>query len=680
MPTIYGTDNADTIQGTNNADLIYGGIGNDIIYGYDGGDTLYGGWDDDTLYGGLQPDILYGEDGNDSLYGEADNDMLHGGFGDDLLDGGDGYDWAVYWNSTSGVMVDLRAGTATGEGEDELVSIEAVIGSDQEDILIGNAGPNNLEGGWGNDTIYATTGIDVLEGGDGFDTLDFTLIDEGVFVQLDLSRATFGTSFNAIGGFERIITTEYADIVSGISQDLVLMTGGGDDFVQIYAGSNSIYLEGGNDLVFAGMGNDYLFGGDGFDVVYFYMGVEPDFGENSIVGVRVDLTRQIQDNLNQSDVLVSIEGVGGTIYADTLLGDANPNMLNGFYEGGSTWNDDLIRGEGGDDWVIVGEGNHDLAGGTGNDMLEFTGSQQDSRLGTGIVFSLANQGDVQDTGVGFMTAVEFENVTGWQMNDRLSGDAAHNIIAGGQGSDTLLGGAGNDTLHGDSKTLMDETGWYLSLDGIDETALNDDTIYGGDGDDVLYGEYGNDLLNGGEGLDQLFGGVGDDTLRGNAQKDRLEGNEGRDKMYGGSGKDTLRGDIGNDVLKGNGGDDLLDGGIGNDKIQGHGGADRIIGGQGDDNLSGGGSADIFVFGADSGNDVIVDFTDGDTIEFAVGLGLAFDDLLIADTETGALISWGGTDSILLEGVAAASIDAGDFDFGASAAAATLAQIDAGLAA
>ncbi|NQW23824.1 MAG: calcium-binding protein, partial [SAR202 cluster bacterium] len=93
------------------------------------------------------------------------------------------------------------------------------------------------------------------------------------------------------------------------------------------------------------------------------------------------------------------------------------------------------------------------------------------------------------------------------------------------------------------------------------------------------------------------GGGGDDLLKG-------EG--GEDVLYGGGGEDELRG---------GGGDDELYGGAGDDVLMGEGGEDFLSGGAGDDVLKGGGGDDTFVFGADSGNDIILDYKEGEELRF-----------------------------------------------------------------
>jgi Ca2+-binding RTX toxin-like protein len=77
-----------------------------------------------------------------------------------------------------------------------------------------------------------------------------------------------------------------------------------------------------------------------------------------------------------------------------------------------------------------------------------------------------------------------------------------------------------------------------------------------------------------------IGGPKDNVIHGKSFKDMLFGNGGDDKLYGNGGKDQLSGGTG---------DDKLVGGIGNDK------------------LTGGNGHDTFVFGANSGKDVITDF-------------------------------------------------------------------------
>lgn len=136
-------------------------------------------------------DGITGTDGDDTLSGLAGNDVLDGRAGADVLDGGEGTDTALYeFDSSGGVTVDLMSGLATDQQgvQDELISIENIIGSDFGDTISGDDGANSLtgragndviEGGLGDDTILGGDGIDSLVGGGGADNFLFMSVAEG---------------------------------------------------------------------------------------------------------------------------------------------------------------------------------------------------------------------------------------------------------------------------------------------------------------------------------------------------------------------------------------------------------------------------------------------------------------------------------------------------------------------
>lgn len=125
--------------------------------------------------------------------------------------------------------------------------------------------------------------------------------------------------------------------------------------------------------------------------------------------------------------------------------------------------------------------------------------------------------------------------------------------------------------------------------------------------------------------------------------DWFRGHRGNDTMFGGSGRDTLLGDDGAD---------FLDGGKGNDRLEG---------GRGFDVLTGGDGADTFVLAAIPGRDRIKDFNNGiDKIEIRSGAD-SFDDLTIAYTIHGWLVSFDGG-SALVQTSNLLAPGAGDFLF------------------
>ncbi|WP_310619888.1 M10 family metallopeptidase [Flexibacterium corallicola] len=133
---------------------------------------------------------------------------------------------------------------------------------------------------------------------------------------------------------------------------------------------------------------------------------------------------------------------------------------------------------------------------------------------------------------------------------------------------------------------------------------------------------------------------------------------------------SVMGEIGNmiimrdtvieNAISGSGDDILLGNGVDNVLIA-NAGSDILVGGEGNDTLTGGEGEDLFVFGSGDGEDVITDFTvELDYIEFVSGAS-SFDDLTITSESTDTLIAYDGG-SVLLQGVDASLISAGDFLF------------------
>ena len=75
-----------------------------------------------------------------------------------------------------------------------------------------------------------------------------------------------------------------------------------------------------------------------------------------------------------------------------------------------------------------------------------------------------------------------------------------------------------------------------------------------------------DTMLGGGGRDTLVGAGGDDLLSGGGDRDTLQGGDGFDKWLGGAGVDDLDGQAGDDTLDGQGATDVLYGGSGNDTL------------------------------------------------------------------------------------------------------------------
>jgi Ca2+-binding RTX toxin-like protein len=238
------------IDGTDLDDWLYGTAYDDELHGRGGNDVLIGGAGNDTLYGEMGDDYLYGGTGNDHLYGGWGNNFLDGGAGADFLEGGSGwnygYDTVSYASSPSAVVVNLTTNTASGgdaEG-DTFWAIDALIGSNYNDVLVatdwgttidGGTGSDAVYGGAGNDMLYGGAGSDVVYGGQGDDKLDGGAGDDRL---------------NGYAGNDR------------------LEGGDGDDILEDRLGDNRFYGGAGNDNLCGGVGDDRLDGGDGNDRLY----------------------------------------------------------------------------------------------------------------------------------------------------------------------------------------------------------------------------------------------------------------------------------------------------------------------------------------------------------------------------------------------------------------------------
>lgn len=186
----------------------------------------------DTLTGTSGVDFLRGLAGNDTLNGLDGNDTLNGGAGADVIDGGYGNDTAVYEDSPAAVSINLTTHTASGGDAtgDTLISIENIVGSAFDDMLVGDSGANILEGGAGSDTVsYAASSAAVVVN-----------LATGVTAGGDATGDTLISIENVLG-------SAFADALVGSSAANTLEGLGGDDFLDGGAG---------NDFLDGGAGND----------------------------------------------------------------------------------------------------------------------------------------------------------------------------------------------------------------------------------------------------------------------------------------------------------------------------------------------------------------------------------------------------------------------------------------
>jgi Ca2+-binding RTX toxin-like protein len=188
---------------------------------------------------------------------------------------------------------------------------------------------------------------------------------------------------------------------------------------------------------------------------------------------------------------VTVDGGDGADEINFANGGAQAKILGGLGDG-----DDAVYASGGgvqvtlgagDDQVFTSGGKGSYLGGPGVDSISFESSHQ------GVSVDLGVRGP-QDTGVGVIRISSFENLTGTDLSDSVTGERHGNHLAGGGGDDTIEGDRGADQLSGGTgddvfvyRAAADSNGAKTDLildldagDHIDLSAIDADTAAAGD--------------------------------------------------------------------------------------------------------------------------------------------------------------------------------------------------------
>ena len=468
----------------------------------------------DQIYGNPdEPNTIEGLAGNDVLIGGEHEDFILGGAGADTIIGGDGEDGTSYLTSAGAINVDLKGNVGHGgdaEG-DKLYGIEDIQGSFADDVITGNDDDNVIDGWYGDDRLAGGEGHDTILGSDGDDTIfggaDGDELDGGGSIYhkgrdlLSYERITGGgvtanlydgnssdhysssgdddiaRALVTAGNTDDSDTTNDDDVFAAHVSTFEDLTGSkfadhltGDDGYNVITGlggSDKIHAMGGNDTLIGGAGADLLDGGAGIDVA--------DYGTSS-AGVSVNLLTGFNTLGDAAgDVLISIENLHGSDFADWLTGDNGDNVIDpGLSRFGQA---DKVAGNAGLDTLHIDYSLGDIGKGLvgGYKLGSFTDGS----------FARANANDAN-----LLNGVDFTGI------ERLEiiGTSQADTIFGGLGNDFISTGRGNDVIF---------------------TGLGTDRVFAGGGHDlVVSATDANRLLSafGGGAVTELNGGSGIDTL------------------------------------------------------------------------------------------------------------------------------------------------------------------------
>jgi Ca2+-binding RTX toxin-like protein len=504
------------------------------------------------MIGGGGNDTLFGLAGNDTLLGGNDQDFLEGGLGNDSIDGGAnditlGYDWVSYQNATAAVTVNLSTGTTTGaDGNDTLVSLDAVAGSGFADTLIGDANNNVLRGNGGNDT---------MDGGGGFDQVDYSQATSSVSVSLLTNTATGFDGSDTFSNIEGIRGGKAGDVLTG--------------------DSNNNWIRGNG-------GNDTIDGSGGIDTADYYLATG---------GVSVSLAGGIAPLVmafeSVSRVGLDFDGATSSITSAPPTGGTGKAAMVTKIAGAQTWAGTVLDTNAG--VALITQATQTIT------MKVWS---PDQGAVVRIKFEETNdvthsvEADAVTTVAGGWQTLSFDltkPATGTQsFNSAFKYDKAAVFFDFGKAtankvyyfddltisSATSSSGAdGSDTL----TNIENLSGSFLYDDNLVGNEVNNQLL-GVGGNDTLFGAGGNDTLSGGAGNDSLDGGTGYDVvdygqdtagISVNLQTQRaIDGMGGQDSVVG---FEEVRGTAFNDQIVGSSTNmykEVFIGGLGNDTIDG----------------------------------------------------------------------------------------------------------------
>jgi hypothetical protein len=419
VSAVSGSAFNDTLLGSNTTATVesfIGNGGNDLIDGRGGLDRAnYAAILDDTVTGGISIDMASGivtgdaSVGTDTLRGiefvrgsqfadtyvatgfsgSSANAGFNGTFnefegmgGNDIITG-NGNTRLAFYNATSGVTVDIAAGTASGAsiGNDTFTGVNSIAGSQSADTLYGS---NNAAGT--SEQFEGRAGNDTFDGRGGFDQAVYNndvAVTSGIAIDMAAGTVTGGAAIgtDTLLSIESIRATNFNDtyVATGFSNS------------STNAGSNGTF----ND--FEGMGGNDTITGNGNTRITF---------NNAGAGVTVNLLAGTASGTSTgNDTFTGVNQVRGSNFADTITGDANNNTLDG--QGGT----DTITGGAGND-TLTGGANADtfvFANGFGADIVtDFSQAQFDKIDLTGItgVYDLAGVQALASQ-VGANTVIDF---------------------------------------------------------------------------------------------------------------------------------------------------------------------------------------------------------------------------------------------------------------------------------
>jgi trimeric autotransporter adhesin len=560
--------------------------------------------------------IAYGTDGSDTLMGSTLSDTLTGGLGNDVLNAGAGADTFQFVMAAGQTVAD-GLDTVVADGSDKLVFGGGVKLDDVRLSVSGNsltltyktpaqgpadAGQLYFANGAGLASVTVQSGSDVR-----------TLAQLSGWQQI----VPTGTNGNDV-----VWGSQQDDLIAGLDGNDDLRGDQGRDTLLGGAGDDSLYGDSGDDALIGGAGDDVLDGGLGADAIDILPDVSSiSLGNDTVIADASDTLRfdprmaldGIQLRRNGADLTL---GFVSSPYDPVFVGSLTLRNA-----AGPDAQLDALRVQSGSDvrtlaqlrvsQITTTKGTSDseyLSGGVGRDVIKGEG---------GYDYLFGGTGNAADTLIG---GSGNDVLYGDGGNDLLQGDSDNDNLQGGTGNDTLLGGAGDDTLYGQGGVDS-----LVGGAGFDTYMVNpgDDLLWiRADGDDkVQLGFSRSQMVLQPQAADDSVTATFGDVGTAQSASIRVVNPTGIDafRLVFNDGTTMSWAAVMDEVrqlapvslnLMGTDGDDTLTGGDLNDTLSGGAGADL---------LDGAGGSDVYVLSLDAGGRDTVSAGAGDTLRFATAV-------------------------------------------------------------
>jgi len=617
-----------------------------------------------NVTGGTGADIITGGAGNNVLNGGVGNDVLSGALGLDVLNGAGGTDTASYAGESDGFNINLAMGIVqrlvggTPTAEDQLSSIENVIGGAGADTIIGSAVNNVITTGGGDDSV---------SGGDGFDT-----------VILDGNRYDYTVIVDDFGGLTLDNGTDFVTIAADV--EAITFTGGGtlDRSAPVRVFNGAILIDT-YETIQAAISAPTTLGGPGWTIevvqatytagpesitINKALTIESD--TNSGIDPNTDPARGPEVTLSKVDIVssgVTLDGftisIPGGSLGVSILGASDVTVRNTIFLGqtgtslGADYSTPTPGNEAGTGLVI--ENNRFISGSNASGMTvtDYQGTNISGNVlaGSG-EFGIALFGNVDNA------TVDGNAVTGYKAgvflsrgteNAATSGTTIQGNVLTGNGTAIWLNtGTGLNTVNqsiaslisiGGGAEIVDQTkvntinltGPFVQTSDLN-ASLNDPTWYWIDPDEQNGAGYFNGLQEALNASDTGATVTLSDDAHGSASTAvngltitgasdlasasiRLAATSAQNMTLSGAASVSVTGNNSANIINGgtSSGTLVLDGGIGDDTLTGGSSADTIIGGRGNDVLTGGAGDDVFLYTIGEGADAISGGADFDTL-------------------------------------------------------------------